>query len=32
VGAGERMVDYALVKTYEMLGRLRDLPEELKKK
>lgn len=32
VGAGERMVDHALVRTYQMLGRLSDLPEELKKK
>lgn len=28
VGAGERMVDHAVVKVYEMLGRLRDLPAE----
>lgn len=27
VGAGERMVDHALVRLYEMLGRLRDKPE-----
>jgi hypothetical protein len=32
VGAGERMVDHALVRVYEMLGRLTDLPEDLKKK
>jgi len=31
VGAGERMVDHALVKIYEMLGRLVDEPEDLKK-
>jgi neutral ceramidase len=31
VGAGERMVEHALVKTYEMLGRLSDVPEDLKK-
>ncbi len=30
-GAGERMVDHAVVKIYEMLGRLSDLPEDLKK-
>src|SRR5207245_4864387 len=30
VSAGERMVDHAVVKTYEMLGRLSDLPEDLK--
>ncbi len=28
VGAGERMIDHAVVKVYEMLGRLRDLPAE----
>ncbi len=28
VGAGERMVNHAVVKVYEMLGRLRDLPAE----
>jgi hypothetical protein len=27
VGAGERMVDHALVRLYEMIGRLRDKPE-----
>src|SRR5439155_25525 len=32
VGAGERMVNHALVRLYEMLGRLTDLPEDLKKK
>ena len=31
VGAGERMVDHALVRIYEMLGRLVDEPEDLKK-
>jgi len=31
VGAGERMVDHAIVKVYEMLGRLTDIPEDLKK-
>ncbi|MGH9431305.1 MAG: neutral/alkaline non-lysosomal ceramidase N-terminal domain-containing protein [Terriglobia bacterium] len=31
VGAGERMVDHALVRTYEMMGRLTDAPEELLK-
>lgn len=30
VGAGERMVDHALVKVYKMLGRLSDLPEGLR--
>jgi hypothetical protein len=30
VGAGERMVNQALVRTYEMLGRLVDTPEDLK--
>ena len=30
--AGEQMVNHALVKLYEMLGRLTDLPEDLKKK
>ena len=29
-GAGERMVDNAVVKVYEMLGRLTDLPDDLK--
>jgi neutral/alkaline ceramidase-like enzyme len=32
VGAGERMVDHALVRLYELLGRLTDTPEDLKKK
>ena len=32
VGAGERMVDRAIVRTYEMLGRLNDMPEDLKGK
>jgi len=32
VGAGERMVDQAIVRTYEMLGRLSDMPEDLKGK
>jgi hypothetical protein len=31
VGAGERMVDQALMRIYEMLGRLVDEPEDLKK-
>jgi neutral ceramidase len=31
VGAGERMVDQALVRIYEMLGSLTDEPEDLKK-
>jgi hypothetical protein len=26
-GAGERMIDHAVVRTYEMLGRLKDTPE-----
>lgn len=30
VGAGERMVDHALMRTYEMLGRLVDTPEDLR--
>ena len=29
--AGARIVDHALVRVYEMLGRLRDTPEDLKK-
>jgi neutral/alkaline ceramidase-like enzyme len=29
-GTGERMVNLALVRLYEMLGRLRDVPEDLK--
>ncbi len=32
VGAGERMVDRAVVHTYEMLGRLYPEPEEMRKK
>jgi len=32
VGAGERMVDRAIVRTYEMMGRLNDMPEDLKGK
>jgi hypothetical protein len=31
VGAGEQMVDHALMRTYEMLGRLVDTPEDLRK-
>ena len=31
VGAGESMVNHALVKVYEFLGRLSDAPEDLKK-
>jgi len=30
VGAGEKMVDHALVKIYEMLGRLTDVPQEVR--
>ena len=30
-GAGERMVDNAVAKVYEMLGRLSDLPDDLKR-
>jgi len=30
VGAGERMVDHCVVKVYQMLGRLTDLPEGLR--
>ncbi len=29
VGAGEQMVDRALVRVYEMLGKLRPAPEDL---
>lgn len=29
--AGARIVDHAIIKVYEMLGRLRDTPEDLKK-
>lgn len=32
VGAGERMVDRAVIHTYEMLGRLHSQPEELRQK
>ena len=31
VGAGERMVNHALSRVYEMVGRLVDTPEDLKK-
>ena len=31
-GAGERMVEHAVVKAYELLGKLSDIPEDLKKK
>ena len=31
VGAGERMLDQAMVRIYEMLGRLGDEPEDLRK-
>jgi hypothetical protein len=31
LGAGERMVDHALTRIHEMLGRLTDMPEDLKK-
>ncbi len=30
-GAGERIVDWAVVKTYDMLGKLSDLPDDLKR-
>lgn len=30
-GAGERVVDHVIAKVYEMLGRLTDTPEDLKK-
>jgi hypothetical protein len=30
-GAGERIVDWAVVKTYDMLDRLSDLPDDLKR-
>jgi hypothetical protein len=30
-GAGERMVDQAVVKVYQMLGRYSDLPEDMKR-
>ena len=29
-GAGERMVDHAVVKVYQMLGRYSDLPEDMR--
>src|SRR5262249_46210095 len=29
--AGARIVDHAIVRVYEMLGRLRDAPEDLRK-
>lgn len=32
VGAGERMVNHAVIRAYEMLGRLTDVPEDLKGK
>ncbi|HMD97071.1 MAG TPA: neutral/alkaline non-lysosomal ceramidase N-terminal domain-containing protein [Terriglobia bacterium] len=32
VGAGERMVDHAVIQTYRMLGRYRDLPEDMQPK
>jgi len=31
VGAGERMIDNAVARVYEMLGRLSDLPDDLKR-
>jgi neutral ceramidase len=31
VGAGERIVDRALVRVYEMLGKLTDVPDDLKR-
>jgi neutral ceramidase len=31
VGAGDRMVEQGLIRVYQMLGRLRDLPEDLSK-
>jgi len=30
-GAGERMVDHAVVKIHEMLGQITDLPDDLKR-
>jgi hypothetical protein len=30
VGAGERMLDQGLVRVFEMLGRLKPIPEDLK--
>ncbi|HTU03469.1 MAG TPA: hypothetical protein VMG58_16685, partial [Candidatus Sulfotelmatobacter sp.] len=31
VGAGDQMLNHALVRTYEMLGRLKPTPEDLQK-
>jgi neutral ceramidase len=31
LGAGERIVDWAVIQTYQMLGRYSDLPDDLKK-
>jgi hypothetical protein len=31
VGAGERMVDWALIQTYQMMGRYSNLPDDLTK-
>jgi len=31
VGAGEQMLNHALIRTYEMLGRLKPVPEDLQK-
>ncbi len=31
VGTGERLVDHALMRVYEMMGRLVEMPEDLKK-
>ena len=31
VGAGEDMVEHSLMRVYQMLGRLHDLPDDLKK-
>lgn len=30
VGAGDRMLDHGLIRVYEMLGKLKDAPEDLK--
>ena len=30
-GAGERMVDHAVVKIHEMLGQMTELPDDLKR-
>jgi neutral ceramidase len=30
-GAGERIVDWAVIRTYEMFGKLSDLPDDLKR-